>query len=92
MAHCINLAMQTLLRLLFESHIENLLQKFHSYFAHSLQKNLKFTKLVKLTCPKGIQIFWNVKIRWILMLNPTKRVTMEYIIMLVKITFDSPTN
>jgi hypothetical protein len=33
-----------------------------------------------------------VKIRWILMLNPTKRVTMEYIIMLVKITFDSPTN
>ncbi len=38
MAHHTNLAMQTLLRLILESYHENLLQTFHSYFAHAFLK------------------------------------------------------
>jgi hypothetical protein len=49
MAHCTNLAMQTLLKLPLVIQLENLLQTLHSYFAHSPKRHLEFTKLAKLT-------------------------------------------
>jgi hypothetical protein len=64
MAHCTNLAMQTLSRLLLVIQFENLLQTLHSYkFAHSTKRHLEFTKLTKLMQTKGNKIFWNVKTR-----------------------------
>jgi len=41
---------------------------------------------------KGNKILQNVKTRWVLMLNPTKRVMAEYKTLLMKMALDNPTN
>jgi hypothetical protein len=41
---------------------------------------------------KGNKIFWNVKTRWISMLNLVKRVMVEYKTLFVKMTLDNPKN
>jgi ribosomal 50S subunit-associated protein YjgA (DUF615 family) len=78
MAHCINLAMQTLSKLPLMSHLENLLQTLHSYFAHSPKRHLNFIKLEKFMCTRRNKILQNVKTRWISMFNPTKKMIAQY--------------
>jgi hypothetical protein len=78
MAHCINLAMQTLSKLPLMSHLENLLQTLHSYFAHSPKRHLNFIKLEKFMCIRQNKILQNVKTRWISMFNPIKKMIAQY--------------
>jgi hypothetical protein len=61
----------------------------HSYFAHSPKR---FTKLAELMQTKGNTIIWNVKTKWISMLSFAKRVMEKYMILLVKMALESPTN
>jgi hypothetical protein len=72
--------------------IESLMQCLYSYFAHSPKKHLEFIKTEEFMATKGNKILRNVKTRWILMLNATKKVMVEYKIMRVKMALDNPTN
>jgi hypothetical protein len=92
MAHCTNLAAQTLLGLLLVKHIESLLQTLHAYFAHSFKWHLEFTKFDEVMERKGNKIVCNVKTRWISMLSFAKKLLAEYKTLLVKMAMDSFTN
>ncbi len=92
MAHHINLAVQTLSKLLLVMHLENLLQCLFSYLLHSPKRHLEFTKLAKNMATKGNKIIWIVKLRWILMLNLAKKIMVEYKTFLVKMALDTPIN
>jgi hypothetical protein len=72
--------------------IENLLQCLYSYFAHSLKKHLKFTRIAGFMVTKGNKILRNVKTRWISMLSPTKTIMEKYKTLLVKMALDNLTN
>ncbi len=61
-------------------------------FAHSLKRHLEFIKISKLMATKGNKIIQNVKTRWILMLNFTKIIMVEYKTLLVKMALDNITN
>jgi hypothetical protein len=41
---------------------------------------------------KGMKSFYNVKIRWILMLNLTKKIMTKYKMFFMKMALDNPTN
>ncbi len=47
---------------------------------------------MELMATKGNKILQNVKIRWISMLNPTKKVMVRYKTLLVKMTLDNLIN
>ncbi len=87
-----NLALQTLLVFPLVKCIENLLKTLHAYFAHSPKRHLEFTKLAKIMETKGNKILHNVKIQWISMLNPAKRMMAKYRTLLVKMGMDYNTN
>jgi hypothetical protein len=93
MIHCTNLAIQvTLLELTLVVQIESLLQCLYSYFAHSPKRQLEFTKIIEFMATKGNKKKFNVKIRWISMLNPTNKVMENYKTLLMKMALDSLTN
>jgi hypothetical protein len=92
MTHHINLVVQTLSRLPWVVWLESLLQCLYFYFAHSLKKRLKFTKILELVATKGNQILWNVKTRWISMLSPTKIIMEKYKTLRVKMAWDNRTS
>jgi hypothetical protein len=54
--------------------------------------HLEFTNPVKLMETNGVKILKNVKTCWISMLNLIQCVMVEYKTLLVKMTFDAPTN
>jgi hypothetical protein len=92
MAHRTNLVVQTLSSLLLVIYLEHLLQTLHNYFAHSLKTHLEFTKLVEMLETKGNKILWNMKTRWISMLNLAKRLKAKYKTFLVKMALYNHTN
>jgi len=92
MAHNINLVVQTLSGLFLVVWIESLMQCLYSYFTQSPKRHLGFIKIEEFMATKGNKILQNVKTRWVLMLNPTKRVMAEYKTLLMKMALDNPTN
>ncbi len=59
----------------------------YAYFSHNFKKNLERWKLVKLMETKG-QILWNIKIRWINMVAPSRVVLEEFKTLIVKMAQD----
>ncbi len=55
-------------------------------------KHLEFSKLAEIMETQSNKVLKNVKTRWILMLEPTKRVMSEYRTLVVKMAFDSTNN
>jgi hypothetical protein len=90
MAHQTNLVLQTLSNLPLIFHIENLLQCLYGYFSYNPKKHLEFTKLIKIMEIKG-KILWNIKTRWIFMINPIKHVLSKYRTLIMKMALDVPT-
>jgi len=72
--------------------LEGLFHTLYIYFFKSPKRHLKFTKLVKLMETKGVKILKNVKTCWISMLFLVQCVMVEYITLLMKMTFDVPIN
>jgi hypothetical protein len=56
----------------------NNVQSLYSYFSSSPKQRLEFTKLVKIMEIGELKILQNVKTCWILILEPLKRVLVEY--------------
>jgi hypothetical protein len=84
MTHHTNLVVRTLLGLPLVIHLENLLQCLYSYFSF-ISKTLEVHK----TCEAhgnrgGGEFLWNVKARWIFILNLTKKIMAKYRTLLVK--------
>jgi len=72
--------------------LEGLFYTLYKYFSNNFKSHLEFTKLAKLMETKSAKILKNVKTHWISMLSPTWRVMVEYRTLLMKMTFDAPTN
>jgi hypothetical protein len=73
-------------------YLEHLLQTMQNYFARSLKKHLKFTKLVEILEMNGNKILQIVKARWISMLSLAKRLMAKYRTFLVKMTLNNVIN
>ncbi len=69
--------------------IKNLLQCLYGYFNHSPKKHLEFTKLVEIMEIEGNKILWNIKTRWISMINLVKCGLFKYCILLMKMALDA---
>lgn len=91
MAHRTNLTFQGFLHLPIMNIIKILLSYFYTYFSHSPKKHLEFTNMAKMMNSKGFKIVFNLKIRQISMLSPTKQVFMEYTTLLAKMVKNSAT-
>ncbi len=91
MAHWTNLTIQTLPHLRSLSRIEALLQCLYVYFNYNPKKHLKFAKLAKIMQIKNNKILWNIKTKWISMINHVKRVLFKYHTLFMKMPLDAPT-
>jgi hypothetical protein len=60
----------------------------YNYFIHNLECHLEVIKLAKLLDYKGNRLLKNIKIQWILMLSPSKRVLIECKTVVVKMVRD----
>ncbi len=92
MAHITNLAIQILSHLQMVNIIEGLLQTLYNYFSKSPKMHLEFTKPVELMETKWAKILKNVQTPWIFMLSLAQHVMTKYKALLMKMTFDGPTN
>jgi hypothetical protein len=54
--------------------LEAFCNSLHSYFSSSPKWYLEFNKLAEVVETSGLKILGNVKTRWILLLEPMKRV------------------
>ncbi len=68
--------------------LEDLLQSLYFYFSNSSKRHLEFAKLIEMV-ETWLKILWNVKIWWINMLEPLKRVMVEYKTLIVKMSQDN---
>ena len=84
MVHRSNIAMQCLSDMKMVARIETLLATLYKYFSKSPKHHLELQKLAELLESNGKKILQNIKIRWISMLSPLKRVLSEYRTLLVK--------
>jgi len=91
MAHQANLATKALSKFNVVYRLENLFQTLYAYFNENPNRHLKFNKLVKIMEIQGNKLINNVKTRWISILEPTKRVMINHILV-VKMTFDAKMN
>jgi hypothetical protein len=89
MAHRTNLAVEPLSNLPVVSKLETLCQAIYSYFNMSSKKHLEFQKLVDIAEIEGLRMLWNVKTRWISLLEPLKRILGEYKTLIVKMCEDA---
>jgi hypothetical protein len=58
--------------------LEAFMINLHTYFSHSSKHHLKFQKLSIIMETKGNKILKNVKMWWIFMLNPLKKIMSKY--------------
>jgi hypothetical protein len=89
LAHCTNLAVEPLSNLPMVSKLEILCQTLYRYHSMSSKKHLKFQKLADIVEIEGLGILRNIKTRWILLLEPLKRVMGEYKTLIVKMCEDA---
>lgn len=94
--HCVvhktNLVVPTLFELPMVGNIKALLMGVYAYFSHSPRRNLKRWKLAKTMETKGLNILWNIKIRWINIVIPSKVVLEEFMTHLVRMAQDFTIN
>lgn len=76
-AHNTNLEVKTLSMQSLVDNIEKLLARVYSYFSQSSKKAYELERLVALLDVKGLKILWIVKMWWLLMLSPAKKVLTE---------------
>ena len=88
-AHCTNLVVLSLSGLPMVKKLEPLYNSLHSYFSSSPKWYLKFSKLAEVVEISGQKIFGNTKTRWILLLEPMKRLLLEYKTWIVKMSNDA---
>jgi len=62
----------------------------YGYFSHNANMHLECIELVEIVENKGNKILWNIKIRWIFMINFVKRLLFEYCTLLMKMALDKP--
>ena len=89
MAHRTNLAMQTLSNLSLVAKVETLCERLYNYFRVSPKRHLEFTKLVDVVETGGLKLLRNVKTQWISVLEPLKRIMLEYKTLIVKMAEDT---
>ena len=68
--------------------IEDLLQSWHTYFAHSPKRHLEFVKLAEVLETKGLKILRQVKTKWLSVMSPAIKVMNEYKTLVVKMMED----
>jgi hypothetical protein len=68
--------------------LETLYSILHDYFSSSPKRYLEFNKLVEVVQTSGLKILGSVKTRWISLLEPMKRVLLEYKTLIVKMSND----
>ncbi len=78
MAHKMNFIIQVLSNVPMVAKLENLLQSLYFYYSSSTMQNLELTKLAEILEIRRLKILRNVKIQWINMLKPLKRVMAKY--------------
>ena len=88
-AHCINLVVLSLSDLLMVKKLETLSSSLHAYFSSSLKRYLELNKLAEVVERNGLKILSNVKTRWISLLEPMKRVLLEYKALIEKMKNDA---
>jgi hypothetical protein len=71
------------------SKLESLCQNLYTYFTMSSKKHLEFQKLADIEETEGLQMLRNVKTRWILLLEPLRRVMGEDKTLIVKMCEDA---
>ena len=89
MAHRTNLVVQTLSNLPLVAKVETLCERLYNYFTVSPKRHLEFTKLVDVVETGGLKLLRNVKTRWISVLEPLKRIMVEYKTLIVKMAEDA---
>jgi hypothetical protein len=89
MVHHTNLTLEPLSNLHVVLKLETLCQTFYTYFSMSSKKHLEFQKLADIVQIEGLRMLWNVKTRWILLLEPLRKVMGEYKTLIVKMCEDA---
>ncbi len=92
MAHKRNLAFKTLSTLGIINNIEDLLWNHHAYFAHNPKGHLEFIKLTNMRETKRLKMFKNMKPCWISLLDFLRKLLLEYMPFLAKMSMDSNNN
>jgi hypothetical protein len=72
--------------------LENLFKTLYAYFNKNSLKHLEFNKLIKILKNQSNKLMKNVKIRWVSILELTKRKMNEYCILVVKMVLDCACN
>jgi hypothetical protein len=88
MCHRTNLVVHTLSKMDIVGKIEDVLQSLYSYFFHSPKKSQESVKLVDIMEIGEQQNFKFIKMQWISMLLPTKRVLSKYCALVLKMHWD----
>ena len=84
-----NLAVEPLSNPPIVGKCESLCQSMYAYFSQSPKKHLEFQKLVDVMETKGLNMLRNVKTRWILVLEPLRRILGEYKTLICKMAQDA---
>ncbi len=92
MNHHTNIVIQTLFKMSIVKKIENVPQSLNAYFFHSPKITQEFVDLVDIVEIRGKKILKNIKIHWISMLLPTKKVLFEYCALVLKMHKDDGNN
>jgi hypothetical protein len=87
-AHHTNVAVQSLGNLTLITKIEGFILNTYGYFSHSPKRHLEFQRLAQILEAKGNKILKNVKTKWMSMLDPLKRIMVEYRLLLVVMQAD----
>jgi len=85
LAHHTNVAVQSLGNLTLITKIEGFILNTYDYFSHSPKRHLEFQRLAQILEAKGNKILKNVKTKWMSVLDPLKRIMVEYRLLLVVI-------
>jgi len=88
MAHRCNLAAKTLSLLPIFTIFEQLIQKVHSYFNKSPKQLSKYQKLAEIMHTKGLKPLLQVTTRWVSLLEPLRRLLVDYRTLMAKMNAD----
>jgi hypothetical protein len=87
--HKIILAVKTLSQLPVVHAVEELMRASYAYFSHSPKKYNEYKNFASTIDTKGLKIIKNVKTRWLSLLEPMKRIMIEFRTILEKMEVDA---
>jgi len=90
--HCTNFAVEEFLAFVFVSWIEDLLKVVYRYFKASSKTQLEFKTLVEMTEKRRAKIIKHITLQWDSLLDPYKRILVEYYTLVVKMALDLKAN